>query len=194
MKYNFVFKILGLLIILTGLTSCVSIKVQAEYDKSVDFTKYKTLEYHGWAAEFDKILSPADKRLIEESFAQEFKKRGVKVVQSGGDMVATLFIMLQKKHRTSATANPYSGYGGYYGYGPGYGWGPSYSSTTYKTIDLLVGTLVCNLSDPKTKRLIWEGKATKTVEQDHDQNTRDKNIPNAVARLMRYYPVSPVKK
>ena len=81
---------------------------------------------------------------------------------------------------------------GYGGYGPGWGWGPSYSTTTVNTYDYLEGTLVCDIYDQKDKQLIWEGVATKTVDDNPD--SRDKNIPIAVERLMRYYPVPPIKE
>jgi ribosome recycling factor len=51
--------------------------------------------------------------------------------------------------------------------------------------------LVIDVFDKANKQLIWEGIATKTVDENPD--TRDKNIPIAVAKLMRYYPVPPIK-
>ncbi len=113
-------------------------------------------------------------------------------------MIVSLFIVVQKKTQTTATTDHYGGggyggyYGGYYGYGPGYGWGPSYSTTTVNTYEYLEGTLVCDVFDAKSKQLIWEGIATKTV--DENPETRDKNIPIAVERLMRYYPLAPLKE
>ncbi len=196
MKNKLFFKLPGTVIIFVILSSCVSVKVTTNYDKSIDFTKYKTAEYHGWHEGSDKLLSPFDKKDIEEAFRAEFKKRGITFVESGGDMVVALYIHLQKKTQTTATTNHYPGYGGYYGghygYGPGWGWGPTYSTTTVNTYDYLVGTLICDIYDQKNKQLIWEGTAVKTV--DEDPNTREKNIPIAVERLMRYYPVPPLKK
>jgi hypothetical protein len=186
------------LLLISGLlmlffSSCSSLKVTADYDQSVDFTQYKTFEYYGWAKESDKLLNDLDKKRIEDAFANEFYKRGLTYVESGGDLVVTLFIVVEEKTQTTANTSHYGGYyGGYYGYGPGYGWGPSYSSTTVSTYDYQVGTLVCDVFDKQKEQLIWEGIASKTI--DDNPQKREKNIPYAVAALMKKYPVPPVEE
>ena len=47
------------LIALTGF-ACSSTKITSDYDKSVDFTKYKTAEYYGWEENSNKILTRFD--------------------------------------------------------------------------------------------------------------------------------------
>ncbi|MEZ5084288.1 MAG: DUF4136 domain-containing protein [Bacteroidales bacterium] len=176
------------------LSSCSSTKITADYDKSVDFTKYKSFEYYGWAKESDKLLNDLDKKRIEESFANEFYKRGLTYVKEGGDLIVTLFIVVEQKTQTTANTTSMGGYGhfgGYYGYGPGYGWGPSYSTTTVSTYDYQVGTLVCDVYDKTTEQLIWEGIASKTI--DENPQSRDKNIPKVIQYLMKKYPVPPVE-
>lgn len=181
-----------LIIIATLFTGCSSLKISADYDKSVDFTKYKTFEFYGWAKESDKLLNGLDKTRIEDAFAVEFAKRGLKLVDSGGGLIVTLFIVIKDKSETTANTNYMGGYyGGYYGYGPGWGWGPTYTSTTVSTYHYKVGTLVCDVYDKSEERLIWEGIASKTI--DENPNTREKNIPKVVAWLMKKYPV-PVKE
>ena len=71
--------------------SCSSVKIKSDYDKTVDFNQYKTLEYYGWAQDSDKILNRFDKERIEEAAGKEFKKRGMEFVESGGDLVVALF-------------------------------------------------------------------------------------------------------
>ncbi len=179
-------------------SACSSVKVTTDYDKSVDFSKFKTFEYFGWAQESDKILNRFDKERIEKAFGEEFKKRGLQYVESNGDLIVTLYIVVEQKTQTTAhTTNTGMGYGygGYYGYGPSYGWGPSMgmgsSNTTYSDYDYVVGTLVIDVYDAKAKQLVWESVGTKTV--DDNPNTRDENIPRAVAAIMKPYPVAPIK-
>jgi len=137
-----------LFIFLAGilLASCSSLKVTSDYDKTVNFSDYKTLEYWGWAEDSDQILNRFDKERIESAFGAEFKKRGIDVVKKGqGDMIVTLFIVTEEKTQKSATTTSmggmYGGYGRYYGYGPGYGWGGGYSTTQIHEYDYTVGTL-----------------------------------------------------
>jgi len=191
MKNEVLVKLFGLVIVLLMISSCSSTKVTADYDKSVDFTKFKTFEYYGWAKESDKLLNDLDKKRIEDSFAKEFYDRGLSYVQAEGDLIVTLFIVVEQKTQTTANTSHYGG-GGYYGYGPGYGWGPSYSSTTVSTYDYAVGTLVCDVFDKSTEQLIWEGIASKTI--DENPQTRDKSIPKVIKYLMKKYPVPVIEQ
>ena len=182
--------------ILLILNSCSGLKVVSDVDPTIDWTQYKTFEYYGWAEESDKILTRFDRDRIENSFGEEFEKRGLNYVESGGDMIVTLFIVVEQKTSQTATTTTMGGYGGYYGgyygYGPGYGWGPGYggmSTTTIQDYDYQVGTLVIDVFDAKEKKLIWEGIGTKTV--DEDPQTRDKNIPKSVQKIMARFPVQP---
>ena len=172
------------------IASCSSLKVACDYDRSIDFTKYKTFEYYGWAKESDRMLNDLDKRRIEDAFGNEFKKRGLTYVKADGDLVVTLLIVVEQKTETTAYTDTYGGrgyYGGYYGHGPGWGWGSTYSTTTVSSYDYNVGTLVCDIFDKAEKKLIWEGIGSKTI--DENLKNREKNIPVNVAAIMKQYPV-----
>ena len=103
---------------------CSSIKIAYDYDKTVDFTQYKTFEYYGWAKESDQIINQLDRQRVEEAFGFEFARRGLSYVKSGGDLVVTLFFVVEDKTSTTYSTDHIGGYyGGYYSYGPGWGWG-----------------------------------------------------------------------
>ena len=131
--------------------------------------------------------------IIEKAFGAEFSKRGLEYVQEGGDLIVTLFIVIEEKTSTTATTNQMGGgygyYGRYYGYGPGYGWGGGYSTTTIDEYDYQVGTLVCDVFDAKKEVLVWEGIGTKTIAEDPAK--REKTIPEAVQAIMSRFPVTP---
>ena len=177
--------------------ACSTVKVTTDYDKSVDFTKLKTYEYYGWAAESDKILNDLEKQRIEAAFGDEFTKRGLKHVESGGDMIVALFVTTQEKTQYNATTTG-MGYGGYYGYGPGWGWSPgmgmgmSMSTTSVSEYNYTVGTLVIDIYHPGDKKLIWESIGTGTV--DDNPQTREKNLPKSIAKIMAPYPVKPIEE
>jgi len=194
MKINRISSILAVLILAIIFSSCSSIKITSDYDKSVDFTKYKTFEYYGWAKESDKLLNDLDKKRIEDAFSNELYKRGLSYVATGGDLIVTLFIVIEDKTQTTAQTSSMGGgyYGGHYGYGPGWGWGPSYSTTTVSTYDYKYGTLVCDVFDKTDERLIWEGIGSKSIVED--PKNRDKSIPYAVAKIMAEYPIAPVEE
>ena len=184
----------------TTLYSCSPIKVTTDLDKTVDFTKYKSYEYYGWADDSDKILNRFDKDRIESAFGDEFTKRGMEYKDkgAGGDLIVTLYIITQQKTQTTATTTGMGmgmggyGYGyGYGGYGPGYGWGGGTSHTTYSNTDYTVGTLVIALYDATDKKLVWESVANGTVNEK--TKGRDQRIQQTAARMMLPYPVQPIK-
>lgn len=177
------------------LGSCSSISVKSDYDKEADFSKYKTFEYYGWAEESDKILNRFDKERIEQAFGEEFRKRGLQYVEGNGDMVVSLYIVVDQKTSTTAYTNHYGmggyGYGGRGWYG-GYGMGMGQSTTTYSENDYLVGTLVVDVFDKADKKMIWQSVGSKTV--DDNPNTREKNSAKVAAAIMKPFPIQPIKE
>ena len=174
------------LIAILSLAACSSTKFTSDMDKNADFSNYRTYEYYGWQENSDKILNQFDKERLEASFGDELAKRGMTYVESGGDAVVSLFIVVDQKTSTTAYTSHYGG--GPYGYGyGGWGWGMGHSTTTYNEYDYLVGTLVIDIFDAQTKNLVWQGVATGTV--DDNPQTREKNIPRVVAQIMKQYPI-----
>ena len=196
MKY--LVSILFLSLIVLG--ACSSIKVTSDYDKEADFTKYKTYEYYGWAEESDKILNRFQKERIESAFGDEFAKRGLKYVEGNGDMVVSLFVVVDKKTSTTAYTNHYGtggyGYGGggwYGGYGGGYGgMGMGTSTTTYSENDYLEGTLVVDVFDKAEKKMIWQSVGQKTIEENPKK--AESNTPKVAAAIMKPFPIQPIKE
>ena len=199
MKY--LASILFLSLIFLG--ACSSIKVTSDYDKEADFTKYKTYEYYGWAEESDKILNRFQKERIESAFGDEFAKRGLKFVEGGGDMVVSLYVVVDKKTSTTAYTNHYGtggyGYGGggwYGGYGMGYGGGyggmGGTSTTTYSENDYLEGTLVVDVFDKAEKKMIWQSVGQKTLEENPKK--AESNTPKVAAAIMKPFPIQPIKE
>ena len=180
-------------------TSCGSgVTVTSDYDKTADFSKYKTYTYYGWAENSDQILTGFDKERIETSFKSEFAKRGMTINQGDGDAIVSLYIVVNEKTSYSSYTDHYNNgmYGGMYssryGYGYGYGgmdMGMGSSTTTTTQNDYLVGTLIVDVFDAKTKKHIWQGIGKKTV--DENKSNREERIKAAVAEIMKAFPVQP---
>jgi hypothetical protein len=171
-----------------ALASCSSISFTSDKDPEADFSQYKTLSYYGWADESSKVLNDLEKKRIEMAFADEFKKRGLSIQETGGDIIVSLYIVVDQKTGVTAYNNYYGG-GGYYG--AGWGWGMGYGTTTYSEYDYMVGTLLCDVFDSKTKKLVWQGVVSGEI--DENPRNREQNIPRVVKELMKRYPVAPVK-
>ena len=76
-----------------AMSSCSSIKYTNDKDGAVDFTKYKTFQYYGWAEESNKILNSIDQERIESAFGQELNKRGLEYEKETGELIVTLYIV-----------------------------------------------------------------------------------------------------
>lgn len=176
-------------------SACSSLKISTDMDKSEDFASHKTYEYYGWADNSDQILNQLDKERIEKAFGVELSERGMTSVESGGDLIITLYIVTQEKQQTTATTTGMGGaygYGGYYGYGPGYGWGGGMSTTTYNTYDYTVGTLVIDIYDADEKKLIFESSASGEINEK--TKGRDDRIAKTASKMMYEYPVKKIQE
>lgn len=180
-------------------------------DDSVDYSKYKTFQYYGWADNSDSVLTFENKNIIEQSFAEEFALRDLTLVKENGDLIVNLIVHTQQV--TAREANTYygggmgmagyggyggmgmGGYGGYYGYGPGYGWGAGMSSTTvYNTVNYTEGSLIINIFDARKKILIYESIA---IKNDQKKYSGKKQIFDLITRSLMYdfkVPVASKKK
>lgn len=178
-------------------TTQIQAQVTSDYDNTVDFTKYKTFRFEGWQEDSDKLVNDLDKKRLLESFGNEFQMRNFSYVEQGGDIVVTLYLVID--HKTSTTAytnyNGGMGYGGRWGYGYGMGYGAGMgmgsATTTYSENDYEVGTLVVSVYDGESKNLVWQGISSKTLKDNPKK--REKTIPKAVSKIMKKYPVQPPK-
>ncbi len=182
-------KFLSVLLFFLASTNALYAQVSSDYDKDADFSKFKTYTFKGWEKNSDQILNEFDKERIVNSFISELEDRNLTMNDDNPDVGITLFITLEEK--TSTTA--YTNYNGGYGYGRswGYGTGMGSATTTYSEYDYIEGTIVIDFYDEETKKLIFQGTLQTTVKEKPKK--REKTIPKNVAKLMRKYPVKPVK-
>jgi Domain of unknown function (DUF4136) len=73
-----------------------------------------------------------------------------------------------------------------YGMGGGPRWGGGMGTATSSNIT--IGTLVLDMYDPSTKKLVWTGRATKTLDPSNSQAKKQKNLDKAMQKLLKNYP------
>ena len=181
--------LISLAFLLFVLANPLYAQVKSDYDKTVDFSKIKTYTFKGWAENSDKILNDLDKKRITDAFEHELTIRGLEMEESEADVAITLFIVIDNKTSTTAytTYNGGMGYRGRWGYGAGMGT----ATTSVSEYDYQEGTIVVDFYSTDTKKLIWQGLNTQTIKDKPEK--RDKSIPKVVKKLMKTYPVDPVK-
>jgi hypothetical protein len=175
------------------LSSSINAQVNSDYDKSTDFSKYKTYSIEGWEKNSDQILNPFDKQRITDALKSELESRGITQVESNGEIAVTLYLTI--KETTDYTAytnfNGGLGYAGAWGYARGFGMGMGSATTTVNPTTYKVGTLIIDMYDNTSKKMIWQGDMTSDVETNASK--RDKTIPKKMSKLMKKFPVAPIK-
>lgn len=177
------------LIVMKGYT-----QVNADWDKNIDFTQYKTYFFAGWI-EGSKLPNQFDQERIIKALNSELNNRQILLTDStNASMAMVLYLVVDKKTSTTAYTN-YSGMGGFGGRGWGAGIGGAgmgTSTTTYSDNDYLAGTLVVDFYNLEKQELLWQGVLQNTIAEKPEK--REKNIPRNITKLMKKYPVKPVKK
>lgn len=184
--------ILPLFALLLVISSCSSVKISNNWDKEVDFDTFKTYSLYPWDKQNDKVLNDYDKLTIEGAIKNEMNKRGYKHVEKKGELVVSVFVIIEEKTSYQSYTNHYAGWAGYgggwghYGGGGYYGWGAGYNATTFYSTDYNQGTLIIDIFRLKDKRLIWQGMASGEVKTDLEK--RDKRLPMTISQVYRKYP------
>jgi Domain of unknown function (DUF4136) len=161
-------------------TASFAQQVKTDFDRSADFSQYKT---YSW--EKVHTQNPLWVDRIKAAVNSALAGKGWTEVESGGN-VAIMAMEMTKDHRTLNTY--YDNFGGGWGWrgwiGGGFGDGFGDSTTTESTYK--VGTLVVDLYDSNTKKLIWRGSASDTLSDKADKNI--KNLDKGVEKMFDHFP------
>jgi hypothetical protein len=166
------------LILLAALvaSSTVTAGPSVDYDKAVDFTKYKT---YAWK-EGTPAPNPIMQKRIEEMIDQQLAALGLQKVESSPDVYVITHAELSSEQQVDVST---FGYGGYYGWG---GWGGGYGTSTVSVRDVPVGTLIVDLVDAERNELAWRAMDSKFVSENPEKNTR--LVQKVVTKMFTKYP------
>lgn len=149
--------------------------VTYDFDKSASFGAFKT---YSWAKGTPVADSFNHERIVSALDAQLAAKGLVKAAEGqAADVVVAYHAMFDENVQITGFA---SGWGGF-----GFGGTRSGSARAEK---ILVGTLVVDVVDPKTKSIAWRGVATKEIDPKAKPEKRDKEIQRVAGKLFKNYP------
>lgn len=167
-------------------------------DQKVNFNQFSTFSFYPWDYKHGFQINDYDKQTIMIAIQDNMVKKGYKYVKEGGDLVVSIFLTLKGKTSYEAYNNHYggwAGYGGgwgYTGFGYGYGYGPGYTTTTITENNYTEGTLIIDVFNATTKKLLWQGSGSRPVEQNLDK--RDRTLPKNVTKILMQFPANKKKK
>jgi Domain of unknown function (DUF4136) len=163
----------GLLLIASA---AFAVKVRTDYDHGASFGSYKT---YSWTS-VKTANSIWDDR-VKDAVNSALAAKGLTEVPSGGDIAVTA-VESTKNQQTLQTF--YDGVGG------GWRW-RGFGDSTTTVENYKVGTLVVDLFDASSQKLVWRGSASDTLSDKADKNT--KNLDNGVKKMFAHFPPSASK-
>jgi hypothetical protein len=157
-------------------------KTSFDFDKAADFATFKTYALKEGTNVGDPLI---DKRIVA-AIESELAAKGMTSNDAKPDVVVVYHVAFDKKQDITA----YSTGGGYGRYG--YRWGGGWGTTDVRVNEILVGTLVVDVSDANKQEVVWRGMGVKEVNPQAKAEQRDKNINGAVKKILQNFP--PKKK
>lgn len=161
--------------LLAIVTTVAAQSISFDFDRTVNFSGFRT---YTWVPGTEVTDEFNNARIMDAVNRQLALKRLVRV---GGPARADLLVAYHAAFERDLRITGFSD-----GFGP-YRFGRNVSA---RTEDILTGTLVVDLIDGRTNRIVWRGIATKEIDPKANPDKRDRNINKAAARLFQNYPPS----
>lgn len=185
---KFIIKAITTLIFIALIAACGSTtKIHSDYDRSIDFSQYKTYGYFSPMGIENPNYSSLLGQMFRDAIDAQMLPRGY-VKSDNPDILINVSARLEDKTKVTTMSDPM--YGGYYGYRGGMydPWGGYGYGTTTHVSQYTEGTVNVDMVDIRQKRMIWEGIAIGRVdEKKRNENLRE-DIMTGVAEMFEGYP------
>ncbi len=161
------------------LSSCKTVKVVADYDTKVDFTKYKTFAFY--KPEIDKAqISDLDKKRILRAIEAELIAKGF-TKSKNPDMLVGIFT--KSREKVNVNQNNMG-----FGWGFGWGWNPWWGMNNNINVNQYTeGTLFIDFIDKEKKELVWQGIGTGALKLQNREK-KEARIKEFVKEIISKFP------
>ena len=158
----------------------------ANADPTADFTSYKTYGFLETLSTDKQSYESMESNFLKVAVAQQFDRRGMSYSENP-DLLVNFYIHTKEKIRTRSVPTM----GAYYGFrDPFYDTWGGYGGFETRVDQYTEGTLNIDVVDSANKKLVWEGAIAGRVTDSAIRNL-EKTIDEAVAEIMKNYPVQP---
>jgi len=164
---------MGMVMAMAMCSFAVADDVKTDFDKKADFSQYRTYE---WGTV--QTSNPLWQQRVIDAVDKDLQAKGWQKVPSGGDVTVMA---------VGSTRNQQEYQTFYTGIGPRWRWrgfGDEEATTTVQNYQ--VGTLVVDLYDARSNRLIFRGTATDTLSDKPEKN--EKKLEKAVDKMFDKFP------
>src|SRR4029077_2362734 len=161
--------VVALLLLTAG--TLIAQDVRYNFMPGTDFSKYSTYKWVNIGGAHPNQIVDAE---IKQSVDTQLASKGLTKTDSDkADLYVGYQIAVDKEKQWNA-------------WGTGRGFGGGMGSATQSTIN--VGSLVLDMYNPPNKQLVWTGTATKAIDPSSNQEKNEKNLNNAMKKLLKSYP------
>lgn len=185
MKIKNTYIIVGLFLL--GLSGCAV----TDFDRSADFTQYKTYDWGKSEIDVSNPVYESDliNKRVRHTVEDEFAKRGIMKNERNPDFIVLYHTYTEEKQRTYGSY-PYANRFLPFGFYPfAFAWGYPYMlMSPPRTSEYTEGTLMLDIIDRQSDELLWRGSVSGSVD---DVSKLRKQIDKAIKAIMKKYPVSP---
>jgi hypothetical protein len=158
--------------LVTGAALLLAADVKTDYSHSADFGRYHT---YSWIKV--DAGNPLWVDRIQRDIDGELSAKGWMRVDSGGDAAVSAF---GSTHNQQTLQTFYDGFGG------GWFWRGFGNTATTTVENTPVGTLVVDIFDAQTKKLIWRGSGNNTLSDKPEKN--EKKLESTVQDMFKHFP------
>ncbi|MGB8771272.1 MAG: DUF4136 domain-containing protein [Candidatus Korobacteraceae bacterium] len=156
-------------------------KIKVEYDKGLDFSKFKTFAW----GHHDATSRPTLALAIAGAIQEELTKRGLRQVENNPNLYVQMYGAVDSDMSVTYSDPLYSGMGGIPSFDSGFVmWGYMPGGTTAVTVHK--GQLVVDVIDASQKKLVWRGMATEKLSDQKQKLV--KQVNTAVEKMFKQYP------
>lgn len=159
--------------LLIGIASATII---TDYDHHANFSNYKT---YSWAS-VETANAMWDQR-VKDAISGQLAAKGLKEVESGGDLVVHAVGITRLEQDVNVNGSAWGG-------GPWGGWGggPAFGNATATKSTYAIGTLMIEISDPNSKRMVWWGLSDQSLPTNSEKAA--KNLDKDLAKMFKKFP------
>lgn len=156
-------------------TVALSQSVTFDYDRAASFSAYKK---YAWTRGTE-VTDQLNHARIVRSIEARLLEKGLARAEPGDspDVLVAYHASFDKNLRIDGFST---------GWGP-FGLGPDRSGSA-RVQEILVGTLVVDITDARTRALVWRGTASGDIKPSDKPEQRDKKIAKAAEKMFRNYP------
>jgi len=163
-------------------------KIRVHYDKSLDFSKFKT---YGWAPH-GAVAHPMLALDAVGAVEDELNARGLHKVAENPDLIIAFYGAVDSEVSMTSNNPIYNATGGIPPFDPSMTspgdslyWDSYYGNST---VVVYPGQLVIDLIDFKTKKLAWRGFAAEAISPNNPDKLMSE-VTSTIKKLFKEYPV-----